>query len=362
MKKLFSFLFIMVFFFPGAALGRLKNWNNPWKTRIEKWISEVTSVDSPYFIPASGRIAAVDMDGTLITERPDYFHGFVSKLNLMDTLAKKSELESNPIFKAIKTSDQKWIRANLQKWLLESFAGEDLRKVHKYSLNVFEHVKIPGTDRLYRDLLYLPIVELIELLKEHDFKVYIVTTAQQEIVRPVLSKYLKIPMDWIIGSMVGFSVADDMSGFIREKKLWKPVSHGKGKVLRFRERTGAVPVLGIGNSPNDIPLLLYTGKSTYHSLSIVIDHDDPREYIYSRKEMDIYAEKNNWMRVSMKNGFREIYGNLDFVKWPAQRKNPESGNSQNTVTAPMWFKISFIFLLFTIFILELQRYRKQRKK
>lgn len=349
---------LLIFSCSSVSYGQLKNWNEPYRGRIIKWVKAVTSPDSADFIPVQDRIAIFDLDGTMITERPDYFHGFVSKRWLLQKIEKDPELLKNPLYKAVKENDFKWLIKNLETWLLESFSDEDLDYVRAFSKETFEKVPADKNGKTYLNLMYLPTVELLEYLKENGFQTCIVTTAQQEMVRAALAPYLKIPEQWILGSMVGFKV--DMSGekmkFIREKKLWKPVSHGKGKAARIRERIAKTPVFGMGNSPNDIPMLALSAGSKYKSLVISLTHDDPREYIYSRKEMPQAIKKYNMMEVSMKSAFITIYGDISFTKWPWEY----SVNKKSSSKTPS--SVYYVFGAFMIFLVFFQVYQMSRRR
>jgi hypothetical protein len=76
-----------------------------------------------------------------------------------------------------------------------------------------------------------------------------------------------------------------------------------------------VPVLAAGNTNGDAEILKYTydnNNKPGKSLEIVILHDDCiREYCYVRQpdseRVLLEAEMSNWLVVSMKNDFREIY-------------------------------------------------------
>lgn len=56
---------------PGAAEDPLPSWNdNAPKRAIVTFVEKVTREGSPHFVPAPGRIATFDNDGTLWAEKP----------------------------------------------------------------------------------------------------------------------------------------------------------------------------------------------------------------------------------------------------------------------------------------------------
>jgi phosphoserine phosphatase len=299
--------------FAFAERRDLRNWNDPYRKIILAYLNEITDKSSRNYIPVEDRYAVVDLDGTVLTERPDYFHGFVSKKHLLKKLQKNPQLEKQEIYRAIRNQDEKYIRSHIKEWILKSFSGERLSFLHGFTMDLFENFRTSFKGKTYSSMFLLPSVELLELLRKKSFKVYIVTTAQQEIVRPLVHKYLKIPPVQVIGSMVAFKT-DKNYNFIREEKFWQPISYDRGKVLRFRERTGKDPVFGFGNSTNDTQMLKYVNSSKYRSMVLVLHHDDPREVVYTKRKMLVEAKKRAWLIVKMKEAFKQVYGKLDFVK------------------------------------------------
>ena len=76
----------------------------------------------------------------------------------------------------------------------------------EYSRRFLSQEKHPRFNQPYFQLFYLPMIELIDYLTDHGFRVYIVSTSQQEFIRSVSKEILNIPKNQIIGTMVGFSL------------------------------------------------------------------------------------------------------------------------------------------------------------
>ncbi|MGM0597080.1 MAG: haloacid dehalogenase-like hydrolase [Myxococcota bacterium] len=369
MKNKLYFLIITLFLnlLTSLAIAKrrdLKNWNQPYRKAILDYLNDITAKSSKNYIPVKDRYAVVDLDGTVLTERPDYFHGFVSKKHLLEKLQKNTQLQKEELYQALRNQDEKYIRSHVKEWILNSFSGEKLSYLHGFTMNLFENYQTSFKGKTYSSMFLLPSVELLELLKKKSFKVYIVTTAQQEIVRPLVHKYLKIPPVQVIGSMVAFKT-DKKYNFVREEKFWQPVSHGKGKVLRFRERTGKDPVFGFGNSINDTQMLKYTDSSKYRSMVLVLHHDDPREAVYTKEKMLVEAKKRDWMIIKMKEAFKRVYGKLDFVK---PHHETEEGNQtasrrkRGGVQAIWWGACGLMILLVLIGGIVLVKKAKRSKE
>ena len=81
-----------------------------------------------------------------------------------------------------------------------------------------------------------------------------------------------------------------------------------GKATRIMMRTGRAPVLAFGNSSGDTWMLDFTASSPYRHLAFVIDHDDPREFIYHHPALLKMAKEKKWVVISMKENFKTVYG------------------------------------------------------
>ncbi len=328
----------------GQAAAQLPSWREPYKSKIIGHIELVTAPDSPDYIPYNDRIAAFDLDGTLISERPDYFHGFISKRYLLDRIKEDPSLLEQTVYKKVHERDARWLRRNLKPWIVESFSGVPLEKVWHYSQRIFATLPPDPKGPTYDKMWYLPMVELVDYLHQKRFQVYIVSTAQQEIIRATLHKWLKIDPSRVIGSMVALKTGrrgKSISAIRRVNDAWIPFCHGTGKVLRFRERVGKPPVFGAGNSTNDIALLTYATTSPYKSMNLVLDHDDPREYEYTKQRLLDTAKKEKWLVVSMRRAFKRVYGDISFIVPASQYLLSGSGGSSSPSRA----------LLFTLGVL-----------
>ena len=73
---------------------------------------------------------------------------------------------------------------------------------------------------------------------------------------------------------------------------------------------GRRPILSVGNSNGDLPMLAFSGHPDRPSLRLLILHDDDkREFAYVAGAEDIleHARKNDWTVVSIKNDWREVF-------------------------------------------------------
>jgi hypothetical protein len=140
----------------------------------------------------------------------------------------------------------------------------------------------------HTDLYYPPMLELMALLKENGFQVWIVTGGAQDFVRAYSEDVIGVPPERVIGSATPSKYVQD--------------ADGRGQVVRR-------PVVAAGNSDNDEPMCRYAVTGERRGLAIWIHHDDGRrEYDYGkggdieglcRKHPSAHqvSMKNDWLRI-----------------------------------------------------------------
>jgi hypothetical protein len=90
-------------------------------------------------------------------------------------------------------------------------------------------------------------------------------------------------------------------------EIVQPINDEGGKAVNIFYEVGKVPVIAMGNSPGDYPMLQYS-KNSPHSLQMIVNHDDSaREYIYDKDTMTTLCRNNGWLEVSMKNDFKVVF-------------------------------------------------------
>jgi phosphoglycolate phosphatase-like HAD superfamily hydrolase len=221
MKKLSLIIFLSFFILLGlntyaktnqisSALviqSHLRSWAaGPTKDKIVSFVKSVSDPVNKHFVPLEYRRAFFDMDGTILCEKPDYIEVALTRHRLLEKVRLKPQLESNPIYKAVLDGDTGYLYKNIKAAIAEAFEGESLQFYIEYTRRFLSEEKHPKFNRPYIQLFYQPMIELIDYLTDHGFKVYIVSTSQQEFIRSISKPILNIPRDQIIGTMVGFSL------------------------------------------------------------------------------------------------------------------------------------------------------------
>ena len=175
--------------------------------------------------------------------------------------------------------------------------------------------KHPQKQVRFMELVYQPMIELVNFLKDNKFKIFIVSGGGVDFMREALSKVYGIPYEQIIGSSVKYRYIDDTrsgnSTIFREPEL-NSFDNNEAKPENIQLHIGKVPVIAVGNSDGDLEMLTYTDDNNKDSKSfeIIVHHDDAiREYAYDSgaEKILIEAEKRGWNVVSMENDFLNIF-------------------------------------------------------
>jgi hypothetical protein len=176
-----------------------------------------------------------------------------------------------------------------------------------------EHPKLA---RPYTALVYQPMLELLDYLRDHDFKTYIVCGGGVEFMRPWVEAVYGIPPEQVIGSSIRteFEIQDGEPVLIRLPAI-DFVNDKAGKPVGINKFIGRRPIAAFGNSDGDLQMLQWTTTGDRPRLGVIIRHDDAeREYAYDRESsigrldraLDA-AESEGWIVVSMKDGWKTIF-------------------------------------------------------
>jgi hypothetical protein len=189
------------------AADRLPSWNDTAPKRaIVSFVEKVTKEGSPDFVPPAERIAVFDNDGTLWSEQPMYFQ-LAFAIDRVKALAPQHpEWKEKEPFKSVLAGDLKGLAAGGEHALLElvlaSHTGnttEEFEQVVRDWIATAKHAK---TGRLYKEMVFQPMLELLEYLRANGFKAYIVSGGGIEFMRAWVEDVYGVPPEQVIGSSV----------------------------------------------------------------------------------------------------------------------------------------------------------------
>jgi len=302
------------------AEGMLQQWNdNAAKHRIIKFIKATANPQSEHFVVKENRIAVFDNDGTLWTERPYYFQ-LMFLVDKIKTMADKApELKKQQPFKAIIENDKKTIaqfsKNDLLKLIAKTHSGmtpETFQKQVKLWLESKNH---PELQCKLTKLTYLPMKEFLKVLKQYDYTVYIVTGGGTDFVRSVSKELYGIPVDKVIGSQISTKLKTSQDGLtIIKSEEVDYINDNEVKPLNIQRIIGKRPIIAVGNSDGDLPMLQYTSQGKTHLVVLVWHTDKEREYAYDKNSKVGHLDKalkqakeHNWLIVNMKKDWKHIY-------------------------------------------------------
>jgi len=304
---------------------QLASWNDgATKRAIVDFVTRVTTRDGPAFVPPADRIAVFDNDGTLWCEQPVIQLAHI--LQRWEEMARQNPaLRDQQPWKAAVEKDLAWFRTaitkhyggdesdmpTLAKGLLAAFEGltteEFAARVDEFFRTAFH----PTLKRLYRDLGYAPMVELLRFLEANGFTNYIVSGGGRDFIRRIAPEIYSIPQERIVGSSssIAFREQGDGGDLLMQAKL--DVFDDKAvKPARIWSRIGRRPILAAGNSNGDIPMLQFANSPQRPALRLLVLHDDAArefDYVSGAEKSLALAKQYGWTVVSMKNDWKTVF-------------------------------------------------------
>ena len=302
----------------------LTSWNDgPAKAAILDFVSAVAEEGGAGYVPPADRIAVLDNDGTLWCEKPAYVQALFILARLHEQAEADPALAARPVVQALLAGDLAAAAhaggmEELTDVLLSTHAGLTAEEFATVATDWLAEARHPRFDQLFADLVYAPMLELIDLLRGAGFRVFVVTGGGIEFVRAASERLYGVGPDDVVGSavQVGFERRDGRVVLVRQAKLLGSPNEGAPKAINIQSHIGRRPIFAAGNSAGDREMLEYATTGTHPSLAIVIDHDDAeREYAYAGESVtDPGAEaitdtaaRAGWTVVSIRDDWARVF-------------------------------------------------------
>jgi phosphoglycolate phosphatase-like HAD superfamily hydrolase len=306
----------------------LPSWNEgPAKQGILDFVRATTDQGSPKFVPREERIATFDQDGTLWVEHPIYTQIVYCLDRVLVLATQKPELGRIEPFKTVLSADLEAVAKlpmhDLVKILVATLTGIPVEQFAAEVNKWLETAKHPRWKRLYTDLTFQPMQEVLQYLRDNGFKTYIVTGGGQDFVRTYSQRVYGIPPEQVVGTMGGTKFGYDNNGkpFLTKEPKLLLNNDNAGKPEGIHLMIGRRPHAAFGNSVGDREMLEYTGAGDGARLMMLVLHDDAeREYAYGPARglpdskfgtftaaLDDEAKKNGWTVISMKNDWKRVF-------------------------------------------------------
>jgi phosphoglycolate phosphatase-like HAD superfamily hydrolase len=305
-----------------AQTDGLPSWNDgPVKRSILDFIARTTTQGGPDWVPVPERIACFDNDGTLWTEQPIYVQIAFAVDRVKAMAPQHPEWRTLEPFRSVLADDRAALAALGEKGFLEIIAathtGLTTEAFAKAVADWMATAHHPRFKRPYTDLVYQPMLELLTLLRAHQFKTFIVSGGGIEFMRPWTERVYGIPPEQVVGSsgVTRYQLRPDGSPeLVKEPKVMF-IDDGPGKPEGINQFIGRRPVFAFGNSDGDQQMLEWTAAGSGARFMGLVHHTDGvREYAYDRpsavgqldKAWD-EALRRHWTIVDMKNDWKVIY-------------------------------------------------------
>ena len=303
-----------------AADDGLPSWNDgATKSAILKFIADVTT-EGPNFVAEPERIAVFDNDGTLWAEQPMYVQMFFVIDRVKALAPNHPEWANTEPFKSVLAGDLKGVLASGEKGLLDlvgaTHAGMTEEEFEKIVKDWIATAKHPKTGKLFTDMTYKPMKELLALLRTKGFKTFIVSGGGVEFMRPWTEAAYGIPPEQVVGSSIklSYEIKDGKPVIMRLPQL-DFYDDKEAKPLGIQKHIGRRPIAAFGNSDGDFQMLEWTTSAPGQRFGAFVHHDDAeREWAYDRNSrigtlkrgLD-EAAKRGWTLISMKDDWATIF-------------------------------------------------------
>jgi phosphoserine phosphatase len=303
------------------AADPLPSWSpTATKRAIISFVEKVAKEGSPDFVPVPERIAVFDNDGTLWAEQPMYFQLFFAIDRIKVLAPQHPEWKDKEPFASLLKSDVKAALAGgehaLAQIVMATHAGLTTEEFEKIVTDWITTAKHPKTGKLYTQMVYQPMLELLAYLRANGFKTYIVSGGGIEFMRPWTEKVYGIPPEQVIGSSGGlkYEIRDGKPVLIKLPEVFHN-DDKDGKPVGIQRHIGRRPIFAAGNSDGDLQMLQWTAAGTRPSFCLYVHHTDAaREWAYDRQssigKLDKGLDEANakrWTVIDMKLDWQTIF-------------------------------------------------------
>jgi len=302
-------------------VGVLPSWTDgETKRAILNFVSRVTDAASPEFVPESERIVTFDNDGTLWSEQPIYFQLLFAMDRIKELAPDNPDWSDRQPFKGVLEDDLVAVASTGEHGLVElvmaSHAGMTTVEFEAIVEEWLGTARHPELDVPYSELVYQPMLEVLEYLRTNGFQTFITSGGGIEFMRPWVEEIYGIPPSQVVGSniKVEYEVREGQPSLVRLPEI-DFIDDKDGKPVGIHKFIGRRPIAAFGNSDGDFQMLEWTTAGDGPRLGVLIHHTDAeREWAYDRdshvgkldRGLDEAAERG-WLIVDMKEDWQTIY-------------------------------------------------------
>ncbi|PWF23310.1 HAD family hydrolase [Corticimicrobacter populi] len=298
-----------------SATQALPSWQDrAARQEILAFVEHVTTPGHPDYVPPAERLAVFDNDGTLWAEKPHWFsvQFYIDRVRAL--APEHPEWMADPLLASVIANDPAHPPKLGGKEVIRLAAlaetGLDQESFRTIARDWLATARHPETGMLYRDMVYQPMLELLELLRGHGFRTYISTGGFDEFTRALAPVYGIQPYEVLATRWkMTYQEQDGGSVVMREPTL-DFYNYNEDKPVGIEVALGMRPILAAGNSDGDLAMMTYVADRSGPSLVLLVDHDDAqREYDYARgaDRSHARAAERDWTRISIRDDWNTVY-------------------------------------------------------
>jgi phosphoglycolate phosphatase-like HAD superfamily hydrolase len=290
----------------------LASWRDgPAKQAIVDFVTSATT-PGPGFVALADRVATFDNDGTLWVEQPlppqfDFvFRRWGEEIKADPSLAEqqpyKAIIARDPAFFAAVGVQEPEVIATLLAAFARTWKGTTPDEFEAQVREWLQTVKQPKLGVPYIELVYKPMLELLDYLRANEFRVFVVSGGGRDFMRVFAEEAWGIFKENVIGTAAQYSYAGGK--LVRGEHAVGGLDVRAGKPEHIYAATGRLPMLAGGNADVDIEMLEAA------KFAVLVDHDDEeREFAYTNgAEASLAKAKElGWTIVSMKNDWSTVF-------------------------------------------------------
>jgi phosphoserine phosphatase len=303
------------------SLNYLSSWNEGTaKKAIQEFVIKTTDSLSTDFVEESNRVAVFDNDGTLWGEKPVYYQLYYAVDFIKKNASDHPEWSKSETIQAILNDDLSKALAGGHKAIAElvmvSHAGMSEDEFAQSVKTWLETSRHPDTGKPFNEMIYQPMLELLDFLRAHGYKTFIVSGGGIDFIRVWAEEAYGIPPYQVVGSSLKakYEEQDGKKEVIKIPEL-NFIDDKEGKPVAIHQHLGVRPTIAVGNSDGDYQMLEYTTSSPGPRLGILLHHtDSEREYAYDSlsavgnlKSGLINGPDLGWVIVDMAKDWKRIY-------------------------------------------------------
>jgi hypothetical protein len=303
------------------AADPLPSWNEgSTRQAIIEFVNIVTTENGVGFVPPSERIAVFDNDGTLWSEQPVYVQAQFAFDQVRAQAAQHPEWQEQEPFKSVLNNDMAGAMAggtsSLLTLITATHAGNTQTEFADTVQRWLASARHPQSSMLYTEMVYQPMLELLDYLRDNGFKTFIVSGGGIEFMRPWSEAVYGVVPEQVIGSSIRteFKIRDGVPVLVRLPEM-NFVDDGAGKPVGINTHIGRRPIAAFGNSDGDLQMLQWTMAGDGLRFAALVHHTDAeREWAYDREShvghLDkalVEAAEKGWTVVDMKRDWETVF-------------------------------------------------------